>query len=202
MRSEREGRRTALGRPRNHEADEAILRATLETVAERGVHDATTDEIAARAQVGKDTIYRRWSSKVDLVRSALERFGDVRPSVTDSGNVVEDVDAYLSTLAALLMRSTEGRALSALVSESARDATLARQVDTTWRAWLNDVRVVLERAEARGELVRTESFGLLPDLLVGPVAAQWLLGRTAMAPPEISGLVHTVLDAQLDAATW
>ena len=55
------------GRPRSQEADRAILTAAAELLAERGLAAMSIEEVAARAGVGKTTIYRRWPSKIDLV---------------------------------------------------------------------------------------------------------------------------------------
>ena len=61
----------AIGRPRDERADKAILTATLELMAESGVHDLRVDEVAGRPGVGKATIYRRYRSKDDLITAAI-----------------------------------------------------------------------------------------------------------------------------------
>ena len=58
------------GRPRDVRCDEAILQATLDLLAEGGAGSLSIDGVAARAGVGKATIYRRWSSKEALVLDA------------------------------------------------------------------------------------------------------------------------------------
>jgi AcrR family transcriptional regulator len=60
-----------IGRPRDERANRAILQATLELIAERGVHGFRTEDVAARARVGKGAIYRRQPSKDDLVMAAV-----------------------------------------------------------------------------------------------------------------------------------
>ena len=55
------------GRPRSVEADAAILDATLELIDETGLTGLSVESVAARAGVGKATIYRRWPSKEALV---------------------------------------------------------------------------------------------------------------------------------------
>ena len=61
----------AVGRPREARADQAIRAATLELMAERGVHALRMDDVASRAGVGKATIYRRYRSKAELVTDAV-----------------------------------------------------------------------------------------------------------------------------------
>ena len=64
-----QGRRP--GRPRSEQAEQAIIDAALELFGERGVDGVCVETVAARAGVGKATIYRRWSSKEDLLIAAL-----------------------------------------------------------------------------------------------------------------------------------
>ena len=65
-------RTAGRGRPRDPSADLAILRAGLELFIERGIEGASIEQIAKRAGVGKLTVYRRWSSKEDLIAQAIE----------------------------------------------------------------------------------------------------------------------------------
>lgn len=60
-----------LGRKRDHTRDAKILEATIDILAEAGFDGMTMDMVAARAKAGKATVYRRWSSKAELVRDAL-----------------------------------------------------------------------------------------------------------------------------------
>jgi len=61
------------GRPRRASASTDILDAALELLAERGFQAATIGSIATRAGVGRNTIYRRWSSKEELIADALQK---------------------------------------------------------------------------------------------------------------------------------
>ena len=62
------------GRPRDPEADRAILEATIEILGEEGYEGLSIEGVAARAGVGKTTIYRRWTSKAELVVAAIQRY--------------------------------------------------------------------------------------------------------------------------------
>ncbi|WP_310552175.1 TetR/AcrR family transcriptional regulator [Paenibacillus glufosinatiresistens] len=61
----------SAGRKRDHTRDAQILEAAIEILAEAGFDGMTMDMVAARAKAGKATMYRRWSSKTELVRDAL-----------------------------------------------------------------------------------------------------------------------------------
>ena len=60
----------ARGRPRSSEADDATLWATLDLLAERGYAGLTMEGIAARAGVGKATLYRGWKSCEEVIVAA------------------------------------------------------------------------------------------------------------------------------------
>ena len=59
------------GRPRSERAEQAILDATLEAIGECGVDGVRCEDVAARAGVGKATLYRRWPGKEDLLIAAF-----------------------------------------------------------------------------------------------------------------------------------
>jgi AcrR family transcriptional regulator len=118
------GRDTELksaGRPRDPEADEAILRAALELFAERGVDGTSIEQIAKRAGVARLTVYRRWSSKEELLAQAIA-YGRNAPDLTDEeyetlpypevmarmlGSMADSIaDRKLAPLMAQLMGST------------------------------------------------------------------------------------------------
>jgi hypothetical protein len=73
------------GRPRRAETAQAIVDATLALLAENGFQATTVDAIAERAGVAKNTIYRRWDSKEELIADALEQLTRPELEVSDSG---------------------------------------------------------------------------------------------------------------------
>ena len=90
-----EGRRP--GRPRSEQAEQAIIDAALDLFGERGVEGVCVEAVAARAGVGKATIYRRWASKEELLIAAL---GSMKSPMADpdTGNVRDDLVELLSVL--------------------------------------------------------------------------------------------------------
>src|SRR5579863_5322517 len=59
------------GRPRSERAERAIIDAALSVFAESGPEGLCIEQVAARAGVGKATIYRRWPGKEDLLLDAI-----------------------------------------------------------------------------------------------------------------------------------
>ena len=84
------------GRPRSAQAHKAIIDATLELLAEEGFQGLSIEAVAARAGVGKTTIYRRWSSKDELVMEAIRHL-QIDVPVIDTGNFRNDLVALLKT---------------------------------------------------------------------------------------------------------
>ena len=114
------------GRPRSAEADEAILEAAVDLFAEGGFDGLTVEGVAARANVGKATIYRRYPCKVDLVIAASRSFaldGDDLPP--DTGDTRGDLRALVDWLIAMLTTTPIGRALPMMVADRARVPELA-----------------------------------------------------------------------------
>src|SRR5260370_18750172 len=94
--SESEKGRRKPGRPRSAQAQKAIIDATLELLAEEGFQGLSIEAVAARAGVGKTTIYRRWSSKEELVMEAIRQV-QIDVPVMDTGNFRNDLAALLQT---------------------------------------------------------------------------------------------------------
>ncbi len=155
----------SLGRPRSTQAHQAMLQATLELLAEVGFDTMSIDAIASRAAVGKPTIYRRYSSKEELVADAIESFRqDV--VIPNTGNLWDDIDELIKN-AALITLSPLGRKTVAMIISSASSNSQFAQI--YWTKYLQPRRqafaVVLERAKARNEIQVDLDPGLVFDTM-------------------------------------
>lgn len=159
--------RPALGRPRSARADQAIRDATRKLLAEQGYAAVTMEGVAARAEVAKTTLYRRWASKAELVADAVAEFLEAVP-VADQGSLRADVTAVVDTVAELFSRPLVRVAYLNLVAEAARDDTLRRRLNHAIRDRFREaVRVGRDRAVDRGELAEGTDVGLVYDVLAG-----------------------------------
>ncbi|MFC8530000.1 TetR/AcrR family transcriptional regulator [Nocardia sp. NPDC057227] len=168
---------TKGGRPRSDRAHLAILEATRDLVSERGYEGVTIEAIAAAAGVGRQTVYRWWSSKAAVVTEAVTT-GVLAPEAAapaDTGDVLRDVRTWWSEnqqaardpeLAAML------RGLAAAAAESTTDAerlyeritgplerALVARLDTAVRA--GQLRPDAEIAAAAEALIATLLYRLL-----------------------------------------
>ena len=113
------------GRPRSADADRAILRATVDLLADEGYAGVTMEGVAAKAGVGKATVYRRWPSKSALVVDAISACRDVGWRPPDTGSARDDLLAFVRGFGDVLRSSDAGRVMPALVAELARSPELA-----------------------------------------------------------------------------
>jgi AcrR family transcriptional regulator len=163
------------GRPRRAAARKAILEATLQLLAERGFQEATMDAIAAEAGVGKNTIYRRWASKEELIVDALHE-------LTAELDHLDGDDAYALLLevirdfARVFADPLVGRILPGLLGELQRNPEFAvLYADRVVRPRREVVVELLERALEHGELRDDADPDQIADLLIGPTFLRLLL---------------------------
>jgi AcrR family transcriptional regulator len=158
------------GRPRDSRNDAVILEAAREMLLEHGYTGLTIDGVAARAGVGRPTIYRRWPSKPALVVAALVGSARLALPVTDTGSLRGDLVAVLLHQVDLMTGSATRRVTAGLIADLATDPGLSETYVNDYlaprRALVWDV---LQRAVDRGELERDADFALIYDLLVGPL---------------------------------
>jgi hypothetical protein len=180
----------AITRPRvEGDREQEILDATLTVLAETGYDRLTMDAVATQAKASKATLYRRWSSKPELVVEAICS-AKVHPPVPDTGTLRGDLVAAHCGMGGL----QDPRALAvqaAVVTAMARDpefaATYRREFIAPKQA---ASRAIFERALARGEIRDDVDLDLLAPALPGIVLHRvFLLGDEAT--PE---LVAQVID--------
>jgi AcrR family transcriptional regulator len=191
------GKRTSVGarprgRPRDEQAAEAILGAVVELLAEHGFSGLTVDAVAARAGVGKATIYRRWDTKEALVLAAISGRGAV-PEPPDTGSLQGDLCALYGTIADDIQHEAAGRLLPALAAEAAVNPDMR----TRLRAFVKDRRaptkLVLRRGIDRGELPADTDLDLLIDLLVGPLFYRVVFTGQRITPKVVERSIDIVL---------
>ncbi|MCP2322428.1 AcrR family transcriptional regulator [Hamadaea flava] len=164
----------AIGRPRSTRAHEAIIDAVLDLLAEgTSVGELSIEAVAARAGVGKATIYRRWSGKNDLILEAVKALK--APQSIDEGLSVRDNLVQLLSVVSVSVDPRAARVFPCIVPEVLRNPELwglYQQIVEPRRA---RTREVLERGISTGELRADTDVEMVALMLTGPVMLQRML---------------------------
>jgi AcrR family transcriptional regulator len=175
MRSEQEDARP-LGRPRDARADRAIVEATLELMGEDGVYAFRTEDVAARAGVGKGAIYRRYRSKDELAVAAVAELVNEELAVPDTGSTRGDLLALMREAVALYRGSLASRLFPSLVGAMGENPELGRALREGFLASRRAVLTeVIQRGVERGDLRRDLDVDLVLDVLGGPLFYRLLI---------------------------
>ena len=181
------------GRPRDARADEAILDAAQEVLAEVGPARFTVDEVAARAGCGKATIYRRWRSRGALLLDTGHHRLGLHVADPDSGSVRDDLVEMLGELARKMRDTLAGKVMPAVVAEAAVNPEMRTVLADFVRDRRRPAFAAVCRGMARGELPEGTDVDLILDLLGGLVYFRVLLADN---PPD-DAVVTTVVDTVL-----
>ena len=164
--------RRKRGRPRDPEADRRILDAAAALILAHGFDNMTVDDVAARAHVGKATVYRRWAKKEDLAVAAMGQLYDAQMPTPDTGSIEGDLrEAFAKVLA--FANSEQGSAyIRTCIAESVRDPRIAALYRAANDRAEDSARMMFQRAIARGEVrQRRERLGRRPVHLRHPGGA-------------------------------
>jgi len=170
------------GRPRSPEAHRAILEATLELLVEGGFRALSMDGVATRAGVGKATIYRRWRSKTELVSAAVKLLNaDI--DLADTGTLRGDYLA-IARQAMGAVNTSVSTIVPRLVAEATGEPELhAIFLDELVVPRRRALKILLRRAEERGEIRTGLDHDVVVDLLAAPVMYRLLVAAIGLKVP-------------------
>ncbi|ORV18026.1 TetR/AcrR family transcriptional regulator [Mycobacterium celatum] len=168
----------AAGRPRDPRIDAAILAATAELLVQIGYSNLTLAAVAERAGTTKTALYRRWSSKAELVHEAAF---PVAPTALagPGGDIAADVRAMIAAARDVFTSPVVRAALPGLVADMTADSELNARVVARFADVFTAVRVRLIEAVERGEVHPDVD----PDRLVELIGGATLL-RLLLRPDE------------------
>ena len=160
------------GRPRSEQAEQAIIEATLDLFAEQGFEGVCVEAVAARAGVGKATIYRRWPNKEELLLAA---FGSLKSPYPEPGGVSarDDLVAMLSVMCADRADPRKARRYALLLGEGQKYPRLmARYKETVIAPRHEAIRAVIRRGIESGELRADTDVEIAMLALTGTILAK------------------------------
>ena len=141
---------SAAGRPRDRRIDSAILLATAELLVQTGYTNLSLAAVAERAETTKSALYRRWSSKAELVHEAAF---PVAPTAlaAPAGDIAADIRMMIAATRDVFTTPVVRAALPGLVADMAADAALNARVLVRFTNVFAAVRQRLHEAVERGE---------------------------------------------------
>ena len=165
------------GRPRSDEAHRKILDAARDLLTEEGFADLRLEHVAARAGVGKATIYRRWDSKEALAAELLAELAGPHIAVEDRGDTRKELLAAVLNPMRAVTETSFGPVIRALLSQIAINPTLGDPFRASVvQARRDEIARVVRRGIARGDLRPDADVDIATELLVGPVYFRLMFG--------------------------
>jgi len=171
---------------------EGVLTAALEEFAENGWDGLSIERVAQRVGVNKTTIYRRWPTKLELLRAALLARAELAPEPPDTGNLRDDLVVLLAARTEHMTSPAGlGIARAILLGGSSPALQSIRESVRDKRPAIPDV--VLDRAVARGELPPDVDRALFRELLISPIHGRLFLRNEGVDTSFLEKLVDVVV---------
>ncbi|KZS65247.1 MAG: TetR/AcrR family transcriptional regulator [Mycobacterium pseudokansasii] len=162
------------GRPRDPRIDSAILAATAELLVQIGYSNLSLAAVAERAGTTKSALYRRWSSKAELVHEAAF---PAAPTALEApaGDIAADIAMMLAATRDVFTTPVVRAALPGLVADMTADAVLNARVMSRFTDLFGAVRARLREAVGRGEAHPDVDPDRLIELIGGATMLRMLL---------------------------
>lgn len=166
------------------------MTAALEIAAESGYARLTIEGIAARAGVGKQTIYRWWPTKADVLLEASAAKADLRVPLDDRGSYAADLRAFLTASYRLANDRALADLLRSLMAEAQLDDAFGERFRDTFLQRRRDaLTVIVDRAAARGDLPPRPGKTAVLDLVFGTLWYRVLATRDRLDKALVDDLV-------------
>ncbi|MFF0151688.1 TetR/AcrR family transcriptional regulator [Micromonospora sp. NPDC005203] len=181
-------------RTRGTDRTQAIMRTTLELAQEFGYAKLSIEAVAARAGVGKHTVYRRWPSKGALFLDAVLTSGGPGLDYPDTGDLVADLRQQIRAAVDLLGRPPLGPLYQALVGEAQHDPRIAAALNERFIRPQADRTVArLRKAQQQGQLSAEFDLDLAMAILSGPLYFRLLITQEPLTHEYVERLLNALL---------
>lgn len=170
QRERKEPARRGRGRTRDTATTAAILGAAMDLLVEEDLKKFTIERLAARAGVGKATIYRWWPSRGAVALDAFLNAVDPQVPFPETPDFLSAVRSQASSLVRVFRDTPAGRVVRALLAEAQADPDLAEAFRTRWVEVRRDAgRAVFQRAQETGQIRSDLDLETAIDLVYGPI---------------------------------
>jgi AcrR family transcriptional regulator len=167
------------GRPRSDRVHRAILDAARQLLIEDGYTRLRLEHVAARAGVGKATIYRRWGSKEALAQALLADLAAPHIAIDELGDTRQEMLAAVLNPLLAVSESEFGPVIRALLSQIATNPAIGDPFRATVvQSRRDEIGRMIARGVERGDLCPDADPEIATELLVGPVYFRLMFGGT------------------------
>lgn len=181
------------GRPRSEETHQAILKAALDQVFEIGFRAMSVESIAAKAGVGKTTIYRRWPNKAAMVMDAFLMAVGPQTGFPTTTRALDSIQLQMHAQAKAF-RSEFGTLIKALLGEAQFDPELAEAFRERWILPRRELaRATIAEAIRQGDLSDDIDTDAAIDLLYAPVYYRLQIGTGPIDETFVDGIFKHVM---------
>jgi len=162
--------------PARADRTEVIRQAALDLALEVGFNRLSIEAVAARAGVGKHTIYRRWPSKGALFMDAVLSVNPPALEYPDTGDVEADLRTQVHAAIDLVGRPPFGPLYRALLGEAQHAPAIAAAVNERFIAPQTQRTIArLEAARDQGQIAEEFDLELAMDMWSGPLYYRFLI---------------------------
>ncbi len=163
------------GRPRSEHSHEAILDAVLKLLEDEGYGALTIEGVARQAGVGKQTIYRWWKCRAELVLEAYANHTSSKIPIPDKGALRADLEAFL-TAGCKRLTDISGPIMRGLMADAVLDDEFREVLlDAFLRKRKEAFKGLLRRGAERGELSAETDLNVVCDMVFGAIWHRLLL---------------------------
>jgi AcrR family transcriptional regulator len=168
------------GRPRSADARSAILRATREILDEGGITAVTMEGIAARAGVGKPTIYRSWPNAHAVAMAAMMEAKGTAPKLARTRSAIADLKRQLRDVTEVFA-TRMGRQAASMIAAASADSELSKVFRNHFiLARREEGRAIIARAIESREIRKTIDVDIALDMIYGPIFYRLLMGHAPL----------------------
>jgi len=178
------------GRPRSEKARRAVMRSTLKLLERVGFNELSIEAVAARAGVGKATIYRWWANKAELVIAAFASAVEKELRFPSGGPVLKSIHVQMKRWS-VIFQSPLGQIVRTVIGAGQSEAEILKAFRAHWvEPRRTEARGLLQQAKKTGEIRSDLDPDLMLDLFYGPLYMRLLLKHA----PLDDNFVNTVFE--------
>ncbi|MEQ6897996.1 TetR/AcrR family transcriptional regulator [Microbacterium sp. KR10-403] len=162
---------------RSERVRRAVIEAALQLLRDEGVEEFTVAKVAATAGVNATSVYRRWTSRENLILDAIVSEGEKQGGSPDTGTLAGDLTAYAEALGDYLA-TADGTALTRVLFSPDVLRELQPQREELIGERVRDLTRMLDRARERGEITGHPDPRAILDILISPQQIRVIAGES------------------------